>query len=263
MSAAPAAAPPRKRFGQHFLTDSAVLDRLLAAIAPAPCDWFLEIGPGKGALTNRLLAAGAQVCAVEIDRDLAAQLQSAHANNPRLRVVAANILRCDWRELLAGQGGRARVVGNLPYNISTPLLLRLAASAAHWQSAHIMLQQEVAARLAAPPGGANYGRLGARAAFAFAAKKLFVVSPRAFAPPPKVQSAVVCLAPRKPPQLVSEALESVLRDAFAARRKTLQNALANHNINWQAANIDPRRRPQTLSPQEFAALAAHICPPKN
>ena len=250
----PAAAPPiRKRFGQHFLRDAAVIDAMIEAVSPRAGDVVVEIGPGDGALTFPLLAAGARVIAVEIDRARADALRRREAEN--LRVVEGDILRVDWRDLVDA-ACPARWVGNLPYNISGPLLSRFFAARALVVDAHLTLQKEVAARLTAAPGGADYGRLSIGAQLAFAIEPVLPIPARAFTPPPKVESTFLRLRPRAdvaPPRL----LDAVLRAAFAARRKTLANALAAILPPAAAARapIDLSRRAQTLHPSEFCALA--------
>ena len=253
----PAAAPPiRKRFGQHFLRDAAVIDAMIEAVSPRAGDVVVEIGPGDGALTFPLLAAGARVIAVEIDRARADVLRRREEEN--LRVVEGDILRVDWRGLVDATGA-ARWVGNLPYNISGPLLSRFFAARALVVDAHLTLQKEVAARLTAAPGGADYGRLSIGAQLAFAIEPVLPIPARAFTPPPKVESTFLRLRPRAdvaPPRL----LDAVLRAAFAARRKTLANALAAILPPAAAARapIDLSRRAQTLRPSEFCALAHWI-----
>ena len=251
----PAAAPPiRKRFGQHFLRDAAVIDAMIEAVSPRAGDVVVEIGPGDGALTFPLLAAGARVVAVEIDRARADVLRRREAEN--LRVVEGDILRVDWRDLVDAAGA-ARWVGNLPYNISGPLLSRFFAARALVVDAHLTLQKEVAARLTAAPGGADYGRLSIGAQLAFAIEPALSIPARAFTPPPKVESTFLRLRPRADAAAQPRLLDAVLRAAFAARRKTLANALAAILPPAAAARapIDLSRRAQTLHPSEFCALA--------
>ena len=251
----PAAAPPiRKRFGQHFLRDAAVIDAMIEAVSPRAGDVVVEIGPGDGALTFPLLATGARVVAVEIDRARADVLRRREAEN--LRVVEGDILRVDWRGLVDA-AGVARWVGNLPYNISGPLLSRFFAARALVVDAHLTLQKEVAARLTAAPGGADYGRLSIGAQLAFAIEPVLPIPARAFTPPPKVESTFLRLRPRADAAAQPRLLDAVLRAAFAARRKTLANALAAILPPAAAARapIDLSRRAQTLHPSEFCALA--------
>jgi 16S rRNA (adenine1518-N6/adenine1519-N6)-dimethyltransferase len=252
----------RRRFGQHFLAP-AWADRVVGAIAPAPADRFIEIGPGPGALTTRLAARAAHVTAVEIDRDLAADL--ARAAPPNVEVVAADILEVDLARLAAGG---VRVAGNLPYNISSPILftlLRTARTAGRLRDATLMIQREVADRLVATPGTKDYGVLTIFASAQAAVDRLLTLPPGAFRPAPKVHSAVVRLTftpPRVPAEL--EAVFSpMVRTMFTQRRKMLPNALRpfadaigrDAASALAAAGIDPRRRPETLDLRDLIRLA--------
>ena len=258
-AAVPAGPPRRKRFGQHFLHDPGAIGRILAALAPRAGDHLVEIGPGRGALTRQLLACtGATLDAVEIDRDLAAQLSPAFAGDARHSLHVADALELDFTGLAALRGGRLRIVGNLPYNISTPLLFHLCAHADAIADAHVMLQREVVARLAARPGGGEYGRLTVMLAPRIDVERLFDLGPGAFQPPPKVWSAVARLTVlTKPRFAVSPHYAAVVQSAFAHRRKTLRNALARlmSGAEIAACGIDPGARPETLAPQQFNALA--------
>lgn len=249
----------RKRFGQHFLHDPAVLDRIVEAISPQPGDRLVEIGPGRGALTRELLAAPhASLDAIEIDRDLAPLLRDSYAAAPAFTVHQQDALDFDFAGLAAARGGKLRVVGNLPYNVSTPLLFHLLASAAHIEDMHFMLQREVVARISAAPGDDAYGRLGIMLAPWVSAEALFDVGPGAFQPPPKVWSGVVRLAVRREPAFpLSASFGTVVAAAFSHRRKTLRNALRDllSREEIEAAGIDPGARPETLAPQAFNALA--------
>ena len=234
---------PRKRFGQHFLHDPRVLARIVDAIAPARADFIVEIGPGQGALTRLLLARVEHLHAIEIDRDLAGGLRSF----PRLTVHEADALAFDFGAFPEGM----RVVGNLPYNISTPLLFHLASQAARVRDMHFMLQLEVVERMVAAPSTPQYGRLSVALQARFRMEKLFDVSRGAFNPPPKVESAVVRLAPLAQPLDVDADL---LRKAFSARRKTLRNALPG--IDLEALGIDPKLRPENLSAADYARITS-------
>ena len=236
---------PRKRFGQHFLHDPGVLARLVDAIAPRAGESVVEIGPGEGALTAPLLARRARVEAIEIDRDLAAAL-AARFPPPGVVVHCADALEFDFARFPAG----LRVVGNLPYNISTPLLFHLARYAERVRDMHFMLQLEVVERMVAAPSTPAYGRLSVALQARFRMEKLFNVSRGAFRPPPKVESAVVRLEPLRDMLVIDEAL---LRRAFSARRKQLRNALPG--VDFERAGIDPRLRPENLSPQDYARLS--------
>ena len=233
--------PPRKRFGQHFLHDPRVLARIVDALKLADTDTVVEIGPGEGALTHLLLEKLGQLDVVEIDRDLAARLEA-----PGIRVHQADALEFDFGQFPRGM----RLVGNLPYNISTPLLFHLARFAQRVRDMHFMLQLEVVERMVAAPSTPAYGRLSVALQARFRMHKLFNVSKGAFRPPPKVESAVVRLLPLEAPLAVDEDL---LRRAFSARRKQLRNALPG--IDFAALGIDPSLRPENLSPQDYARLS--------
>ncbi len=236
---------PRKRFGQHFLHDPRVLARLVESINPARDDVIVEIGPGEGALTRHLLKLAGHFEVIELDRDLASWL-AAEFPPPRLIVHCADALEYDFSRFPAG----VRIVGNLPYNISTPLLFHLARFAERVRDLHFMLQLEVVERMVAAPSTAAYGRLSVALQARFRMKKLFKVSKGAFRPPPKVESAVVRLEPL--PRIL-EIDEQLLRRAFSARRKTLRNALPE--IDFAALGIDSNLRPENLSPEDYARLS--------
>lgn len=248
---------PRKRFGQHFLVDRTVLERIVAAIAPRPDDNLVEIGPGAGVLTHLLLEKHGALQAVEIDRDLCARLRQTFAGRG-LTLYEGDVLAFDLRQL-----GRApRIVGNLPYNISTPLLFRIATEVDDLVDCIFLLQEEVVDRIAARPGTADYGRLTVMLQARFGAQKLFVVPPGAFRPPPKVQSAVVRLVPLNPgTHAVADAavFERIVRDAFSQRRKMLRNALAGAFTveELQQLGVDPTLRPEDLSVADYVTLANH------
>jgi 16S rRNA (adenine1518-N6/adenine1519-N6)-dimethyltransferase len=257
---APASATPRRRrFGQHFLHDPAVIERIVNALAIQPGDHLVEIGPGHGALTQRLLEhREATLDCIEIDRDLAAQLQTRCAQAPQCVLHVGDALQFDFGALARERGGRLRIIGNLPYNISTPLLFRLLGSAASIQDATVMLQREVVRRMAAPPGGRDYGRLTVMLAPLTAVERLFDVGPGAFRPPPRVWSAVARLTMRALPLFaVTAQYAQVVAAAFAQRRKTLRNALSQllGRDEIAACGVDPGVRPETLTPQAFHALA--------
>ena len=231
---------PRKRFGQHFLHEKGVLARLVEAIQPQAEDFIVEIGPGEGALTRHLKG---QIHLIELDRDLAARLKEEF---PGATVHAADALEFDFAQFPAGM----RIVGNLPYNVSTPLLFHLARYAPQVRDMHFMLQLEVVDRMVAAPSTPAYGRLSVALQARFAMKKLFKVAKGAFRPPPKVESAVVRMQPLDWQLPIDEDL---LRRAFSARRKTLRNALPE--IDFEAAGIDPKLRPENLSPEDYARLS--------
>jgi 16S rRNA (adenine1518-N6/adenine1519-N6)-dimethyltransferase len=254
--------PRRKRFGQHFLHDPAVIERIADAIDPRPGDRLVEIGPGRGALTQYLLDRGAtSVDAIEIDRDLAALLRSQLQDRADFTLHETDALEFDFAGLARQRGGRLRVVGNLPYNISTPLLFHLLKNASAIADLHVMLQREVIERMAAEPGDTEYGRLTVMLAPWVCIEHLFDVGPGAFQPPPRVWSAVARLRVRPEPAFpVSEHFAAVVTAAFAHRRKTLRNALRNllDLEQIQAAGVDPGARPETITPEAFNLLAQKI-----
>jgi 16S rRNA (adenine1518-N6/adenine1519-N6)-dimethyltransferase len=250
----------RKRFGQHFLHDPGVLARIIAAIAPQPGQRIVEIGPGRGALTLPLLERCRRLEVVEIDRDLIPELRARASGVGELVVHEADALDFDFAAL-RGEGGKLRVCGNLPYNISTPLLFHLLESHDAIADMHFMLQREVVDRMVAPPGGKTYGRLTVMLAAACVARSLFRVGRGAFKPPPAVDSAFVRLLPHaQSPFLVADRgrFARVVAAAFSMRRKTLRNSLRGlvDAGGFDVAGIAADRRPETLTPAEFARLAA-------
>ena len=249
---------PRKRFGQHYLHDDAVLQRIVDAVRPAPGDLLLEIGPGHGALTAYLDGLPGRYVAVEIDRDLIPFLKARFAN---LELISADILRVDLSNLFDAQ--KWRVVGNLPYNISTPLLLRLLAHLPSIRDMHFMLQREVAGRLSAAPRSKAWGRLSVLVQYHCEVEQLFDVAPESFDPAPRVWSAVVRLVPRvdKIPLVSEESFATVIRHAFSQRRKRLSNALQLLAVDWEQAGVDPGQRADELSVAQFVALANALSDP--
>jgi 16S rRNA (adenine1518-N6/adenine1519-N6)-dimethyltransferase len=264
MPAATRAGPParRKRFGQHFLHDPRVLERIVQAIGARAGDRLVEIGPGRGALTGRLLSLPhVTLDAIEIDRDLAGQLRGRFTGPAGHTLHEADALEFDFSALARERGGRLRIVGNLPYNISTPLLFHLLHHAAAVADLTVMLQREVVARLAAAPGDSDYGRLTVMLAPHMQVQRLFDVGPGAFQPPPRVWSAVARLTTRPQPLFaVSPHYAAVVAAAFTQRRKTLRNALSQILTAQQISEcgIDPGERPGMLSPQAFNTLASTI-----
>ncbi|OFZ91144.1 MAG: 16S rRNA (adenine(1518)-N(6)/adenine(1519)-N(6))-dimethyltransferase [Betaproteobacteria bacterium RBG_16_66_20] len=245
----------RKRFGQHFLHDPGVLKRIVEAIAPAPGDAIVEIGPGEGALTRPLLECVRHLTAIEIDRDLAARLAEEFAGD-RLTVICADALDYDFSAFPSG----VRIAGNLPYNISTPLLFHLARFADRVRDMHFMLQREVVERMVAKPSTSDYGRLSVMLQARFEMRKLFNVAPGAFRPPPKVDSAVVRLVPLRERLTCDEtAFEKIVREAFSARRKTLRNALPLQPADYAELGIDPKLRPENLSPADYLRITKRVC----
>ncbi len=253
-----AAFPPhraRKRFGQNFLVDASIVRRIVACIDPRPDDRLIEIGPGLGALTAALLERVERLEVIEIDRDLAARLV-AHYPPEKLTVHVGDALEYDFGA--AGTG--LRIVGNLPYNISSPLLFRLLDHAAAIRDIHVMLQREVVERMTAPAGTPDYGRLTVMLGYRFEIERLLRVPAGAFRPQPKVESAFARLRPRQPLpwRAIDEALfRRVVAAGFAQRRKTLRNALAGiaDEAQMRAVGIDPKARGETLSVAQYVALA--------
>ncbi|MES1954314.1 16S rRNA (adenine(1518)-N(6)/adenine(1519)-N(6))-dimethyltransferase RsmA [Salinisphaera hydrothermalis] len=249
----------RKRFGQHFLHERGVIDRILAALNPGPDDRLIEIGPGEGALTEPLLAQVEQLSVIEIDRDLIARWQTRATERDGLEVIAGDALRIDYAALAARRGGAVRLVGNLPYNISSPLLFALLTSQAPIIDMHFMLQKEVVDRMVAGPGSRDYGRLSVAIAARAEADLLFDVGPGAFRPPPKVMSSVVRLRPRTPDFVIDDdpLFDGVVAAAFGQRRKTLRNALKSYLTAEaiEACGVDPGQRAEQLAAADFARLA--------
>jgi 16S rRNA (adenine1518-N6/adenine1519-N6)-dimethyltransferase len=252
---------PRKRFGQHFLHDAGVIRRLVSAIAPRADDYLVEIGPGEGVLTAPVLEKVDHLTVIELDRDLAAILSERLGFPAGLEIVQADVLKVDFAELANGR--RLRIIGNLPYNISTPILFHLFESRADIVDMHFMLQKEVVDRMVAEPGGRQYGRLSVMAAFHCDMVRLFNVPPGAFRPPPKVDSAVVRLVPKA---LTDDDLDllptfaEVTRRAFGQRRKTLRNSLKGllDETQIEAAGINPGARAETLGVEQFRELALGV-----
>jgi 16S rRNA (adenine1518-N6/adenine1519-N6)-dimethyltransferase len=245
----------RKRFGQNFLADPRYVSRIVDAVDPEPGDHIVEIGPGLAALTESLVARAGHIDAIEIDRDLAARLRE-QFTPAHLTLHEADALEFDLRSL----GSDLRIVGNLPYNISSPLLFRIASVADAVRDVHVMLQKEVVARMTAQPGTADYGRLTVMLHAIFRVERLFVVPAGAFRPAPKVESAVARLVPlrEEAPAIADAALFSrVVSGAFMQRRKTLRNALSAlaDERTFAAAGIDPQSRGETLSVVDFVRLA--------
>ncbi|MDD2767534.1 MAG: 16S rRNA (adenine(1518)-N(6)/adenine(1519)-N(6))-dimethyltransferase RsmA [Methylococcus sp.] len=251
---------PRKRFGQNFLRDPSVIRAIAAAIAPKPADRLLEIGPGEGVLTRELLQSGARLDVVELDRDLVAALKQRFAGSAQLCIHEGDALKFDIRTV--AQGGRIRVVGNLPYNISTPLMFHLFDRLDAVEDMHFMLQKEVVDRLCAAPGEDSYGRLGVMAALHVEAQWLFDVGPECFYPQPKVVSAVVRLIPHAvPPDAgLVKRVSAVVAAAFGQRRKTLRNALKNllDEVSIRRSGVDPQARAEELSLEDFVRLSREL-----
>lgn len=249
---------PRKRFGQHFLIDRGIVERIVSAIDPKRDDHIVEIGPGLGALTAPLLEHVENLHVVELDRDLSEHLRERYPAE-RLVVHQADALQFDFTTLPSP----LRVVGNLPYNISTPLLFHVADAAARCSDLHFMLQHEVVERMTANPSEPEYGRLSVMLQYRFRLERLFTVAPASFRPSPKVLSAVVRLVPRPLPELdaMNEArFSKVVAQAFSMRRKTLRNNLSDliSASELDELGIDPGRRAQTLSVAAFVTIANRV-----
>ncbi len=250
---------PRKRFGQHFLTDPQVLHDIVLAVSPNKEDHIVEIGPGEGVLTQLILPLCKHLDIIEIDRDLCAYLRTHFIDTPTLSIHEADILRFDF-STLDMQTQPRRIIGNLPYNISTPLLFRLFELTSSIIDMHFLLQKEVVDRMAATVGDRHYGRLSVMTQYYCYAESLFPVGPNSFNPPPKVDSAVIRLAPHKELPVTANdinMLSKVVKEAFTYRRKTLANSLKKYinNDELNALGIDPKKRPQELSIAEFVAIA--------
>lgn len=250
---------PRKRFGQNFLTDQNVLHDIIRVIAPAASDTMVEIGPGQGAMTALLLPHLSSLHVVEIDRDLVAMLQKKFSPD-KLILHAGDALQFDFGALQPAEG-KLRIVGNLPYNISSPLLFHLARYAPLVEDQHFMLQKEVVQRMVAPPGGKDYGRLSVMLQWRYQMELLFIVPPLAFDPPPKVDSAIVRMRPLASPLACEQVkLEQVVMQAFSQRRKVIRNSLGGLFTEQQliSAGIDPQARPENIALEQYVALT-HLC----
>ena len=249
----------RKRFGQHFLTDPGVIDAIVNAVHATVDDVVVEIGPGQGAITDALARQAGHLHVVELDRDLAAKLRSRYAARPNVTVHEADALQFDFGAI----DERIRVVGNLPYNISTPLLFHLLNFREHIVDMHFMLQKEVVDRMAASPGSKAYGRLGIMLGCYLGVEPLFDVPPEAFDPPPEVNSAVVRLDPLPPGtfDIANEtALSALVAKAFMQRRKTLRNALRDVTSpeDLEAVGIDPGLRPEQVPIDAYVRLGNYL-----
>ena len=258
----------RRRFGQHFLHESALIERIVAAVDPRPGQTIVEIGPGRGALTLPLLRRCGELTAVEIDRDLCEHLRRAALGAGTLRLVNDDVLSVDLAALAGPR--RLRIVGNLPYNISTPLIFRILGQLPHVEDVHCTLQREVAQRIGAAPGSKHYGRLSVMVQLDCRVERLFPIAAAAFRPRPQVESAFLRLVPRPEVSVAPEeraAFSELVRHLFSRRRKTLKSALRGHVDEEQIvqAGCDPASRPQELSVADFARLAAQwsACRPRR
>lgn len=256
----------RKRFGQNFLHDPGVIERIIRAIHPKPDDAIVEIGPGLGAITEEILTVNPRLQVVELDRDLIPVLRTKFFNYPEFRIHEADALTFDFSQIADTKP--LRIIGNLPYNISTPLIFHLLSQAGAVQDMHFMLQKEVVQRMAAVSGDNNYGRLGIMTQYFCKVQPLFEVAPGAFRPAPKVDSAIVRLVPHKQlphPAKDFTTLQAVVRTAFNARRKTLRKALGSLMTveQLQALGINDGLRPENLSLADYVSIADMLVAEKD
>ncbi|NLQ17604.1 16S rRNA (adenine(1518)-N(6)/adenine(1519)-N(6))-dimethyltransferase RsmA [Marinomonas sp. M1K-6] len=252
----------RKRFGQNFLHDHGVIRRIVACIGPKKGQRIVEIGPGKGALTEGIISVTERMDVVELDRDLIPILKVNLFRFPELTVHEADAMKFDFTSLCT-ETQNIRVVGNLPYNISTPLIFHLLSQASAIEDMHFMLQKEVVDRLAARPGDSLYGRLSVMAQYYCAVESLFIVGPESFDPAPKVDSAIVRMTPHKTlPHPVDDIkkLEDMVRIGFQQRRKTLRNNYKGvlDNDDFAALDIDPTLRPERLDVEDFVRITNYV-----
>jgi len=243
----------RKRFGQHFLSDQAIIEAIVREIAPRPGEFVVEIGPGLAALTQPLVERLGQLTVVELDRDLAARLRA----HPQLNVIESDVLRVDFRALAASRPEPMRVVGNLPYNISTPILFHLLGVADVVQDQYFMLQKEVIDRMVGQPCTADYGRLSVMLQWRYAMDNVLFVPPESFDPPPRVDSAIVRMVPHaEPPAINAKLLEELVQVAFSMRRKLLRHSLGRWlEARAFAGAFDLQRRAEEVPVAEYVALA--------
>ncbi len=247
----------RKRFGQHFLSDHGIIDAIVAAIAPQPGEPMVEIGPGLAALTQPLVERLGHLTVVELDRDLAARLRG----HGQLDVVEYDVLKVDFTALAATKGvAKIRVVGNLPYNISSPILFHLLDHVAVVQDQHFMLQKEVIDRMVAAPGSGDYSRLSVMLQWRYAMENVLFVPPESFDPPPRVDSAVVRMVPlAQPPQIDLRLYGELVQTAFSQRRKILRNTLGKWlEARDFAGDFDLQRRAEEVPVAEYVALAQAV-----
>ncbi|MBM4222267.1 MAG: 16S rRNA (adenine(1518)-N(6)/adenine(1519)-N(6))-dimethyltransferase RsmA [Gammaproteobacteria bacterium] len=249
---------PRRRFGQNFLQDKEILEKIVNALESPKGSTLLEIGPGQGALTFRLLDRGYRVIAIEIDRDLADALIK--KNHPDLVVITQDVLNCNLN-MLCEEHNISECIGNLPYNISTPFLIKFTELQRKLPGL-FLLQKEVTDRIIASPGNKDFGRLSLAIGQFFTGHPVCFVPPTCFYPAPKVNSQVIALKPRDSAECIvhHKFFAEIVHEAFQHRRKTLRNALPNWTIDFTGAGIDPQRRPETLSEAEFNHLSQYACP---
>jgi len=247
----------RKRFGQHFLSDASIIDAIVDAIAPQPGQPMVEIGPGLAALTQPLVERVGRLCVIELDRDLAARLRG----HGQLDVVESDVLRVDFSDLATRwPGQKVRVVGNLPYNISSPILFHLLDHVAVVQDQHFMLQKEVIDRMVAAPATADYGRLSVMLQWRYAMENVLFVPPESFDPPPRVDSAVVRMLPlEQPPAIDFKTYGDLVQTAFSQRRKILRNTLGKWlEARGFSGDFDLQRRAEEVPVHEYVTLAQAV-----
>lgn len=257
---------PRKRFGQHFLKDTQVIAHIMSAVNAKPYDHLVEIGPGQGALTKGLLAGSQILTVIELDRDLIKPLKILGFEHPQFTVIETDALKVDYSQFAMEQP--IRLIGNLPYNISTPLLFHILKYKDFIEDMHFMLQKEVVERLTAQVNSAHYGRLSIMIQYHCQALNLFEVSKHAFYPPPQVESAIVRLIPYSMPPFVAEDYQlfhDIVMHAFSQRRKTLHNSLKKFvdDILFEKVGIDPKQRAENLSVAKYVSLANLLHKVKN
>ena len=253
--------PVRKRFGQHFLHDYCILQKMICAIHPKKTDTLVEIGPGYGALTDYLMPEFDKLVLVEIDRDLAAFLRDKYNQKKNIIIFQEDALQLDFSTLKIDK--LLRIIGNLPYNISTPLLFNLFSQINHIKDMHFLLQKEVVMRITAAVGSSHYGRLSVMAQYFCSNTYLFTILPKAFTPPPRVESAAIRMTPRRnliPTTTTAKDLNQlscVVREAFSYRRKTIGNALKKllNESQWSLIEINPKLRPQELTVENFVRIS--------
>ena len=249
---------PRKRFGQHFLIDAHIIEQIIQTINPQANQTLIEIGPGLGAITKPLLRLTKKLIVIELDRNVIPLLQMNCQNLGELEILNLDVLKFDFNSIASKT--KLRIVGNLPYNISTPLMFHLFKYNSLITDMHFMVQKEVAARLAAAPNSKQYGRLSVMAQYHCEITELFDVSPQAFKPMPKVNSSIIVMRPKEKTLQKTQdydKFEIIVREAFNHRRKTLHNCLKAYlsDTDFAKLNIEPTRRPETLTVKEFVALA--------
>ncbi len=252
---------PRKRFGQHFLHDRTIISRIIDSLEIQKSDTILEIGPGQGALTRHLPESIHHLYLVEIDRDLAAALGSAFAHRSNVTIINQDVLSVNIADYLQ-EGRLLRIIGNLPYNITTPIFFHLAQFAHSIRDMTFMVQKEVADRLIAEAGSKTYGRLSLSAGLRFSIRKRFDVGPGAFNPPPKVTSSIIHLRPHEQQfqDILQQQFDTLVRTAFSQRRKTLKNSLGKiiDAETFKNADIDSTLRPESLTIDDFLKLAERM-----